>query len=159
MMYYPVVYCKALIIWVSDGHLLWDLITCHELEATLNGSLTILELFSYFKPGIHCSSIAAKAYSRCSLLLKGFHTSDVSILLPVFKTYVRPLLEFNTPVWNPWLFKDIEHIEGVQRYFTRKIYKRARLPHMDYASRLANLHLSSLEYRRVYFDLTMCYKL
>ena len=114
---------------------------------------------SDFKPGIHCSSIAAKAYSRCSLLLKGFHTSDVSILLRVFKTYVRPLLEFNTPVWSPWLFKDIEHIEGVQRYFTREICKRARLPHMDYASRLENLNLSSLEYRRVYFDLTMCYKI
>ena len=28
-----------------------------------------------------------------------------------------------------------------------------------YASRLANLNLSSLEYRRVYFDLTMCYKI
>ena len=114
---------------------------------------------SDFKPGIHCSSIAAKAYSRCALLLKGFHTSDVSILLRVFKTYVRPLLEFNTPVWNPWLFKDIEHIEGVQRYFTREIYKRARLPHMDYASRLANLNLSSLEYHCVYFDLSMCYKI
>ena len=30
---------------------------------------------------------------------------------------------------------------------------------MDYASRLANLNLSSLEYRCVYFDLTMCYKI
>ena len=30
---------------------------------------------------------------------------------------------------------------------------------MDYASRLANLNLSSLEYCRVYFDLTMCYKI
>ena len=30
---------------------------------------------------------------------------------------------------------------------------------MDYASRLANLNLSSLEYRRVYLDLTMCYKI
>ena len=112
---------------------------------------------SDLKPGIHCSYIAAKAYSRCSLLLRGFQTSDVSILLRVFKTYVRPLLEFNTPVWNPWLFKDIEHIEGVQRFFTRAICKRARLPRMDYVSRLENLDLSSLEYRRVYFDLTMCY--
>ena len=30
---------------------------------------------------------------------------------------------------------------------------------MDYASRLANLNLSSLEYRRVYFDLSMCSKI
>ena len=30
---------------------------------------------------------------------------------------------------------------------------------MDYASQLANLDLSSLEYCRVYFDLAMCYKI
>ena len=30
---------------------------------------------------------------------------------------------------------------------------------MDYASRLANLDLLSLQYRRAYFDLTMCYKI
>ena len=92
--------------------------------------------------------------ASCIAILAKYHS-----LLRVFKTYVRPLLEFNTPVSNPWLFKDIEHIEGVQRYFTRAICKRAWLPRMDYASRLANLDLSSLEYRRVYFDLTMCYKI
>ena len=30
---------------------------------------------------------------------------------------------------------------------------------MEYTSRLANLDLSSLEYCRVYFDLTMCFKI
>ena len=30
---------------------------------------------------------------------------------------------------------------------------------MDYAYRLANFGFSSLEYRRVYFDLVMCYQI
>ena len=52
---------------------------------------------------------------RVLSILRGFQTSDVNILVWVFNTYVRPLLKFNTLVWNPWLFKDIECIERVQK--------------------------------------------
>ena len=73
--------------------------------------------------------------------------------------YVRPLLESNTQVWNPWFHKDIQCIERVQRFFTHAILKRAGIPYMDYDDRLANLGLQSLEYRRVFYDLVMCYKI
>ena len=39
------------------------------------------------------------------------------------------------------------------------ILKRAGIPYMDYDDRLANLGLQSLEYRRVFYDLVMCYKI
>ena len=55
--------------------------------------------------------------------------------------------------------KDIQCIERVQRFFTRAIIKRAGIPYMDYDDRLANLGLQSLEYRRVFYDLVMCYKI
>ena len=61
--------------------------------------------------------------------------------------------------WNPWFHKDIQCIERVQRFFTRAILKRAGVPYMDYDDRLANLGLQSLEYRRVFYDLVMCYKI
>ena len=48
--------------------------------------------------------------------------------------------------------QDIRHYLVLSLLFVEKYT-------MDYASRLANLNLSSLEYRRVYFDLTMCYKI
>ena len=102
---------------------------------------------------------AANAHHRCALLLKGIHTNDVSILLQLFTTYVRPLLESNTQVWNPWLHQDIHSIEKVQRFFTRAVCRRAKLSYMDYGTRLRNLNLQSLEYRRVFFDLVMCYKI
>ena len=79
--------------------------------------------------------------------------------LTTIKMYVRPLLESNTQVWNPWFHKDIQCIERVQRFFTRAILKRAGIPYMDYDDRLANLGLQSLEYRRVFYDLVMCYKI
>ena len=37
-------------------------------------------------------------------------TSDIC---RVFISYVRPILEYNTPVWNPWLIQDIKCVEGV----------------------------------------------
>ena len=55
-----------------------------------------------------CSHIAAKAFGCLSLLMKGFLTSDVSILILAYKIYVRPILEYNSPVWNPWLISDIK---------------------------------------------------
>ena len=54
---------------------------------------------SDLKPSVQCSRIAAKAFSRLSLLMKGFLTFDVSILILAYKIYVRPILEYNSPVW------------------------------------------------------------
>ena len=62
-----------------------------------------IHITSDFKPSVYCSSIAAKAFQRCSLLLKGLQTLNISTLCRVFISYVRPILEYNTPVWNPWL--------------------------------------------------------
>ena len=129
---------------INSNHLLEILGVC------LNSDLT---------PSMHCSNIAAMAFNRSCLLLKCFHSNDVSLLVRLYKVIVRPLLESNTQVWNPWFHNNIQCIERVQRFFTRAILKRAGVPYMDYDDRLANLGLQSLEYRRVFYDLVMCYKI
>ena len=60
-------------------------------------------------------------------------------------------------MWNLWLIEDIKCVERVQRFFTRALFIRVKLSTMSYTYRLANLGLHSLEYRRVYFDLVMCF--
>ena len=56
-----------------------------------------------------CLHVASKAYIRCAVLLKGFHTSDVSTLVHAFVVFIQPILEYCSPV--PWLLKDIKCIE------------------------------------------------
>ena len=90
--------------------------------------------------------------------MKGFLTSDVSILILAYKMYDRPILEYKSPVWNRWLISDIKCVERVQCYFTRALCKRVGLSHLCYSIRLQNLNLRSLEYRREYCDLVQCYK-
>ena len=72
---------------------------------------------------------------------------------------MRPILEYNALVWNPWLVKDIKTLERVQRYFTRSLFKRIKIPMTSYADRLSMLGFHSLEYRRVFLDLVMCFKI
>ena len=116
-------------------------------------------LNSYLTPSTHCSNIAAMAFNRSCLLLKCFHSNDVSLLVRLYKVYVRPLLESNIQVWNRWFHKDIQCIEHDQRFFTRAIIKHAGIPRIGNNDRLVNLGLQSLEYRRVFYDLVMCYKI
>jgi len=51
---------------------------------------------------------------------------------------------------------DIERIEKVQRQFTKRLYG---FKHLCYEEHLTKLGIPSLELRRLYLDLTYCYKI
>jgi len=70
-------------------------------------------------------------------------------------TYIRPLLEYNSAVWNPYQIQHKNVIEKVQRNFTKWIPSLHDLP---YSERLAMLNLETLECRRLKFDLILYYK-
>ena len=66
------------------------------------------------------------------------------------------MLEYNSVVWSPHLKCDIERIENVQRQFIKRLYG---FKHVSYKDRLTKLRIPSLEFRRLYLDLTYCYKI
>ena len=115
--------------------------------------ITVCEDLSF---STHCALIAAKGHQQAYLLRKCFTHSCAEALVQVFKTYVRPILEYNSAVWSPYLVSDIKKIENVQRRFTKY------LPGMRgllYAERLAALSLESLLFRRRMTNLHICYLL
>ena len=107
----------------------------------------------------HCQRISAKALRIAALIFRVFRTRKSAILLRAYKAYVRPIVESGSSVWNPHLCKDIDIIEKVQRYFTRRLFYRCRLPMLSYTERLNFLELETLEKRRVKTDLILCYKI
>ena len=64
-------------------------------------------------------------------------------------------LEFEVPVWNPYLKKDIDKIEDIQHKVTRLV---PTLSKMDYKDRLKELRLTTLETRRRRWDVIQFYK-
>ena len=104
----------------------------------------------------HIRKIVVKASLRSKLILKCFISHDSCILIRAFCTFVRPLLEFSSVIWNPYAICDIKRVESVQRRFTKSInYLRTA----SYSERLANLCIDSLQCRRIKTDLIFCYKL
>jgi len=77
-------------------------------------------------------------------------------LIRAFLVYVRPLLEFNSPIWSPHYKHDIELIERVQHRFAKRLPGYSNLTYKD---RLALPNLPSLELRRLRLDLISCYKI
>jgi len=67
----------------------------------------------------HIANIVRKAHQRASLIHRCFTSKNPDLLVKAFKVYVRPILEFNTPVWSPSLMKEILLIKSVQRKFTK----------------------------------------
>ena len=104
----------------------------------------------------HICKMCSTAMQRVNLIFRAFTTRDSDILLKTFITYVRPLVEYNAPVWSPFLLRDIKLIEKVQRNFTRRIYG---LENLSYKQRLDALSLHTLESRRVVFDLVEVFKI
>ena len=100
------------------------------------------------------------AHQRANLIFRSFVSRDVSrdvsLLLRAYLTYVRPLVECNSVVWSPCLKQDIETVERVQRRFTKRL---PGFKNLTYTERLKRLKLPSLELRRLYNDLTWCYKI
>ena len=78
------------------------------------------------------------------------------IMLRLYKSMVRPHLEYCTAAWCPHYCKDKELIERAQRRFTRMIPDLKDLP---YEQRLAKTKLWSLENRHTRADLIEVYKI
>ena len=74
----------------------------------------------------------------------------------LYKTLVRPHLEYCVQAWSPHLKKDIEILESVQRRATRMVNKCRGL---SYEERLKVCGLTTLERRREQRDLIETYKL
>ena len=103
--------------------------------------------------------MVTKATTLSYVILRSFQSNHNSASIKAYKSYVRPLLEYNSVVWNVNTLRDIRCIERVQRTFTRILLQRSNTKYNSYFDRLEILGLESLELRRLQFDLITVYKI
>ena len=108
------------------------------------------------KTSVHCAHQYAKANRMLGLLRRTFKTRSKPVLLKMYKSVVRPHLEYCSSVWSPYYKKDKELLEKIQHGFTR-LFKELR--QLTYAERVHVLGLWSLEERRNQADLVEVYKM
>ena len=104
----------------------------------------------------HISSIVNKAKQRIYLIFKSFTTRNINVLVFAYKTYILPIVDYCSNVWCPSKLGDIDRLEKIQRYFTKRLQGLWDIP---YCNRLQICCLPSLEQRRLYSDLILCFKI
>ena len=88
------------------------------------------------------------------LIKNCFKHLDQEMFKLLYKSIVRPHLEYASNVWNPVYKEDIIRLESVQRKATKLIPELSELP---YADRPRALELPSLYYRRLRQDIIFVY--
>ena len=104
----------------------------------------------------HICETVAKARSVASWVLSVFKTRNKDVMLTLYKSLVRSILEFNSPVWNPTKIGEIQAIEGVQKTFTSRI---SASKDDDYWKRLQEMSLMSLQRRRERYIILQVWKI
>ena len=104
----------------------------------------------------HITNLIKKARRLTGLIVRSITYKSKEIMVPLFKTLVRPHLEYAQAVWSPYKRKYINQLESIQRHFTKYIIGMYNL---SYEDRMKSLHLPSLEYRRLRGDLIEVFKI
>ena len=165
---------KSLHDWSTTWQLLFNLDKCKVLhigrnnmrnEYRMNGKL--LEAITEEKDlGVlidnelkfHKQTAAAvkKANSVLGVIKRTFAKRDEKTFPLLYKTLVRPHLEYGNVVWGPLYQEDIKAVEKVQRRATKIV---PGLGNMSYTDRLHHLKLPSLTHRRRRGDMIYTYKI
>jgi hypothetical protein len=100
----------------------------------------------------HIDTVVGKARKLCGWIHRVYITRNTDVLLRLYTTVVRPVLEYASVIWSPDTRAQIDKIEKVQRQFTKRIRTVRSLPYID---RLTKLNLESLEVRRNSIDIAV----
>ena len=76
---------------------------------------------STMKPGKQCAAAAKAANFALGQMQRAFHYRKKNYLVPLYKTFIRPKLEFAAAVWNPWMEADRNILEKVQQRLVRML--------------------------------------
>ena len=104
----------------------------------------------------HASTAASKANRILGVIKRSFTCLDADSLSRLYKTMVRPHLEYANVIWGPTRIGDSKRIESVQRRATRFI---PELKHLPYEDRLRALKMPSMKHRRLRGDMIQTFKI
>ena len=90
-----------------------------------------------------------------SWILRTFQARDPTTMLTLYKSLVRPILEYSSVLWTPIKKGEIQRLEEIQQSFLRKIKGISS----NYSQALKQLKLYSLERRRERYIVIQIWKM
>ena len=111
---------------------------------------------SDLKASAHCAYVCSRANRVLGMIARTAVYKSPDVLTRLYKSLVRPHLEYCVSAWSPHYVKDRERLEKVQHRFTRMV---PGLKGLEYGGRLEMLNLMNLEERRNRSELVELFKM
>ena len=169
---------NAIAMWIANNHLQFNTSKCKymtisrkrakELPPTINLNGIPLDRVTEFKYlGIlitadlswtaHTNMICTKARRLVGMLYRQFYQdADTSTLKQLYVSNIRPHLEYACQGWDPYLQKDIDKLELVQKFALQVCSKQWDA---SYSMLCNSLNLPTLAARRKEMKLSVMYKI
>ena len=159
--------------WSADWNLLFNFEKCHVLhlgtnnqqfEYNISGHRLIpvaeekdlgVYITNTCTPSVNVNAAALKGNQILGQLMRVFTYRDRFTFIRLYKQYVRPYLECCVQAWSPWLQRDIDILEDVQRRAVRAVSGLKG----SYEEKLLILKLPSLQQRRLRGDMLQTFKI
>ena len=111
----------------------------------------------------HVTNLSASFCQRINLLCHMSNHLNVSSIILLYKSYVRPVLEFSAPCWYPSVTKSqLRQFDLLQARIARRICRKSQIP-IEYDERKSELNkkcgLESLQFRRQTLCLVALHKI
>ena len=129
-------------------------------DSDLTQDVTEKDVSVTFDPSLelrlHITNMINKANSRVGMIRRSFSYLGVNNFNTLYKSLVRPILDYCSSVWYPLYKTDITEIEKVQHRGTKSV---SCIKHLPYPDRLRDLILTTLSYRRQRTDMLQVYRI
>ena len=93
---------------------------------------------------MQCNKAAFEANKRLGMIKRKFRFKSRTVMLPIYKSIVRPHFDYFVQAWRPHCRNDIDKLEKVQRRATKMV---DGLEEYSYSDRLRTLGLTTLDTR------------
>jgi len=111
---------------------------------------------SKFKPTLNCNKVSKSTNKIIGLIRRNIVNKSAEGMMILYKTLVRPKVDYCIQVWRPYTKKDIKTLEKIQRRFTKMINE---CKGKTYTERLCKLGITSLEDRHYRADMLQVFKI
>ena len=126
----------------------------HTLEVTIDEKDLGVTIDNQLKFSMYVQTQVAKANRILGCIRHTFKYMTSTMFLQLYKTMIRPPIEYTSCIWFPRLKRDSDAIERIQRRATKLV---PELRTLTYTERLTPLKLPTLVYRRRRADMLKTY--